>query len=274
MEFDFQQQAARHLVTPEISRQVAAIPKPVGSFGYDAWGFNEESLKLALALARPIYEKYFRVTVTGLENIPPTGRLLIIPNHGGQLPIDAFMLGYALATNPHAPRAARPMVERFLATIPYVNSFLTSIGAALGDPLNCSNMLKAEEAVIVFPEGIRGSGKPYRNRYQLQRFGAGFMHLAINFATPIVPVGIIGCEESMPALANLKPMAKLLGIPYLPLLPIYFPLPARIHIRIGKPMRFTAQAATEDAVLNHVAEVRDAVAALVAAGLAQRKSLF
>jgi 1-acyl-sn-glycerol-3-phosphate acyltransferase len=270
---DFRDKLLAQLVTPEIERLVSSIPKPVGSFGYDAWGYNESQFKIALGAAKLLYDKYFRVTTHGLENVPAQGRALIVGNHGGQLPMDGVMLGVALATSPHGPRLARAMIERFFPTVPWVGNFLNAIGAVIGDPVNCIKMLEMDEAIIVFPEGIRGSGKPYRKRYQLQRFGTGFMHLATSTHAPVVPVGIVGCEETMPALANLAPLAKLLGIPYLPIVPSLLPLPARVHLRFGEPMHF-APAHNEDEVAQQVEQVKERVRALVDEGLRQRTSIF
>jgi 1-acyl-sn-glycerol-3-phosphate acyltransferase len=270
---DFRDKALAYLVTPEIDALVASIPKPVGSFGYDAWGYNEGRFKVALGLGKLLYDKYFRVTTHGLENVPAGGRVLIIGNHSGQLPMDGILVAVAMATSPHGPRLARAMIERFFPTVPWLGNYLNSIGAVIGDPVNCVKMLEMDEAIIVFPEGIRGSGKPYRKRYQLQRFGNGFMHLATGTHTPIVPVGVVGCEETMPALANLAPLAKLLGLPYLPVVPSLLPLPARVHLRFGAPMHFAA-AHSEDAVTQQVEQVKDSVRTLIAEGLQQRTSIF
>ncbi|MGM0564986.1 MAG: lysophospholipid acyltransferase family protein [Pseudomonadota bacterium] len=260
------------LVTSEIDRQVNQFKKVVGSFGYDAWGFNSESAKVALALIRPLYEDYFRVKAYGVDNVPAEGPVLIIPNHSGQLPLDGLLAGYAIATRKKEPRAARAMIERFFPTVPFLGNMLNAIGAVIGDPLNCARMLDNGEAVIVFPEGIRGSGKMYEQRYQLQRFGSGFMHLAINHKTPIVPAGIIGCEETMPAIYNIKPLAKMLGIPYAPVTtPI--PLPARVSIHFGEPICFEG-ADTEEEIVQKVELVKDKIRELIAEGLSQRESVY
>lgn len=263
----------RRLVTPELEEQFARIPKPVGSFGYDPWGYNENAARLGLGVVKWLYEKYFRVTATGLENVPPQGRALIIANHSGQLPMDGVLIGYALATNPHGPRAPRAMIERFFPTVPYLGNLLNSMGAVIGDPLNCSKMLEQEEAIIVFPEGVRGSGKLYKHRYQLQRFGNGFVHLAMAHRTPIIPVGVVGCEETMPSIANIAPLAKLLGIPYAPVAPPV-PLPARVYLNFGEPMQFSGTAANEDQVTACVEQVKDRIRALLDAGLKQRTSVY
>lgn len=271
--FNVREEILKRLITPEIEAVVEKIPKPVGSFGYDPWGYNENMVKLGLGITHLLYEKYFRVTTTGLENIPASGRVLIVPNHSGQLPMDGVLTGYALATNPHAPRAARAMIERFFPTVPWLGNVLNGLGAVIGDPINCVKMLQNDEAIIVFPEGVRGSGKLYKHRYQLQRFGNGFMHLAISNKTPIIPCGIVGCEETMPSLYNIAPLAKLLGIPYVPVAPL-LPLPARVHISFGKPMVFAGSCANEAEVAAQVEQVKDEIRGLIDQGLKQRTSIY
>lgn len=261
------------LITPEIEDWVARAPKPTGSFGYDAWGYNEDAYKLGLGLFKLLYDRYFRVQASGLEHVPPAGRLLVIANHSGQLPMDGVLIGVALATNEHGPRAGRAMIERFFPTVPWLGNLLSSWGGVVGDPLNCAKMLEQEEAIIVFPEGVRGSGKPYHKRYQLQRFGNGFMHLALQHQTPILPVGVVGCEETMPSLANFSPLARLLGVPYVPIGPL-LPLPARVHLNFGQPMRFEGNVDNEDEVTRRVEEVKDAIRGLIDKGLKERTRIF
>ena len=260
------------LLTPDIDEVMSKIGKPVGSYGYDPWGYNEDVAKVGVACVRWLYEKYFRVTAHGLENIPAKGRLLVVPNHSGQLPMDGVLIGYALATNPHGPRAARAMIERFFPTVPWLGNLLNAFGGVIGDPVNCSKMLEGDEAILVFPEGVRGSGKLYKQRYQLQRFGNGFMHLAMNHKTPIVPVGVVGCEETMPAIYNIKPLAKLLGIPYAPVAPL-LPLPARVYLNFGKPMHFKP-VKTEEEVTARVEQVKERIRELVDAGLKERTRIY
>jgi len=274
LDLDLRERALAGLVTPDIEALVHRIPKPVGSFGYDPWGYNEDTFKITLGILRQIYDKYFRVTAFGLEHVPARGRVLIIPNHSGQLPIDGFLVGTALALNPNGPRLARAMIERFFPTVPFLGNFLNAIGGVIGDPVNCSKMLEMDEAVIVFPEGVRGSGKLFRDRYKLKRFGNGFMHLAINHDVPIVPCAVVGCEETMPALADIHPLAKLLGLPYFPLLPVYWPLPAKVNIYFGKPMKFGPGPVTEAEATVCVDEVKDEIRKLVDQGLMERKSIF
>ena len=264
----------RRIVTPEIEALVARLPKRTGTYGYDAWGYDERRVKVGVGIVRLLYERYFRAVAHGLENVPATGRALIIGNHSGQLPMDGVLVGYALLTNPHGPRAARAMIERFFPTVPFLGNLLNGLGAVIGDPLNCAKMLDAEETIIVFPEGIRGSGKPYRKRYQLQRFGNGFMHLAMTHDTPIIPVGIVGCEETMPSLGSIDPLARLLGIPYVPIVPSLLPLPARVVLNFGEPMRFSNDARDEDEVTARVEQVKGAIRGLIDKGLSERTGVF
>ncbi len=262
----------KRVVTPEVESAVARIPKPVGSFGYDAWGYNEDAMKVGLGGAKWLYDHYFQVEAHGLEHIPAAGRVLIIPNHSGQLPMDGVLIGVAAATNPHGPRAARAMIERFFPTVPWLGNLLNAWGGVIGDVVNCAKMLDTEEAIIVFPEGVRGSGKLYKDRYQLQRFGNGFLHLAANHDAPIVPCGVVGCEETMPAVYNIKPLAKALGIPYAPVAPP-LPLPAKVILNFGPPMHFKP-AKTEEQTTEQVEQVKTEIRRLIALGLAQRTKAY
>jgi 1-acyl-sn-glycerol-3-phosphate acyltransferase len=169
-------------------------------------------------------------------------------------------------------------VEKWVPRLPFVSSFYARLGQVVGTPENCRRLLAAGEALLVFPEGVRGLNKPYSERYRLKAFGPGFMRLALETHSPIVPVGIVGAEEQSPSFANLAPLARLLGMPALPLTPtglVPLPLPARYHLHFGDPLTFTGSADDEDAVLDEkVAQVRAAVEALIQAGLQARKHVF
>ena len=261
------------LINQEVEENLNTIKKDSGSFGYDAWGFNHEKAKIPYSLAKLAFDYYFRVETSGLENFPKSGRVLIIANHSGQLPIDGLLIGTALANNAHGPRAPRAMIERFFPSVPFLGTLLNQSGAVIGDPLNCANMLEREEAVIVFPEGIRGSGKPFDKRYQLQRFGNGFMHLAMTHRAPIVPVGVVGCEETIPSLGSIDPLAKLLGLPYVPIaLPVIFP--SKVFLSFGKPVYYEPDFKTEEEVSQRVEHIKDLLTDLIQKGLAQREGVF
>lgn len=263
----------KHFISDEISAFVDRIPKPVGRFGYDPWGYKDEGLKFWMSVFKPLFEHYFRVDCVGLENIPKHGRVLVVANHGGQLPIDGGLIGYAMATNQYAPRAARVMVERWVPTLPFIGNSLCRAGAAIGDPMNCIKMLRNEEAVIVFPEGVKGIGKPYSKAYQLQRFGTGFMHIALQEKVPILPVGVVGCEEAIPSLGNLESLASLLKVPHIPLA-VMFPLPSKVILSFGKPINIEGGDGSEQEVNAYVDQVKVAIDALIRSGREKRKGWF
>jgi 1-acyl-sn-glycerol-3-phosphate acyltransferase len=261
------------LVSKELDSQLNKINKPVGSLGYDPWGYNVDANKVAMAIFDYIYHKYFRVEARGIDNVPAEGPVLIVANHSGQLPIDGTLIGYALTSREKNPRVPRAMIERFFPTVPILGNMLNQVGAVLGDPVNCAKILSNNEAVVVFPEGIRGSGKLYKDRYQLKRFGNGFMHLAMKYNAPIIPVGVVGCEETIPAIANIKPLAKMLGVPYVPIaLPVVFP--AKVILNFGEPIYFDDNVIDEDHITERVEVVKSAISKLIDKGLSERKRLF
>ncbi len=264
----------RVLVSDEISQQVDSMLHPVGEFGWDPWGYSREGSKVGLSVAKWLYDNYFRVEAHGLQNVPARGRALVVANHSGQLPMDGILIGTAISTSPYGARAPRAMIERFFPTVPFVGNALNALGAVVGDPLNCAKLLERDEIIIVFPEGVRGAGKLYEKRYQLQRFGNGFMHLAITHKAPIIPVGVVGCEETMPAIHNFEGLARMLGVPYIPLAPPV-PLPARVVLNFGKPMDFTqAEINNEKDVTACVEEVKDEIRRLIQKGLKERREVF
>lgn len=257
----------------DIDQLLSRFPNKVGSYGYDPWGFNVNGIRPFIGWGKFFFENYFRVESHGLEHIPPQGRCLIIANHSGQLPLDAMLLGYAMVTNNQAPRAPKGMYERFVPTVPFISSIFNQWGGTVGDPENCIKMLENEEAVIVFPEGVRGISKPFKKRYQLQRFGLGFMHMALQTNTPIIPVGIVGCEETLINFGNIDFLQKITGFPAAPAL-LPFVLPSKVIINFGEPLNFSGENLREYQVEEMVFEVKRKIANLVDKGLQQRKGIF
>ncbi len=257
------------VVPPEIEQLVDSMPHNLGSMGYDPWGYNPETAKVGLTVLKWMYDHYFRVEATGLENVPTNGRAFVIGNHSGQLPMDGTLIGTALATNPDGPRIPRAMIERFFPTVPFVYTFMTQCGATIGDPVNCIKMLENEEVVIVFPEGVRGSGKLYKERYELKRMGTGFVRIAIQTNSPIIPVGVVGCEETMPSFGNFKSLAKLIGTPYFPIaIPVI--LPAKVFLNFGEPIHLEGDPDNETQMMEKVDEVKEVLQELIDLGLEQR----
>jgi 1-acyl-sn-glycerol-3-phosphate acyltransferase len=245
-------------------------------YGVDPFGF---SLDYALSAVGPLvwlYKHYFRCETFGLEHVPK-GRVLLVANHGGQLPVDGAMIGVALLTEAKFPRVIRSMVEKWVGTLPFVSTFFSRVGQIVGTPENCRRLLEHEEAILVFPEGLKGITKLYSQRYQLQDFGLGFMRLALETGTPIVPVAVIGSEEQAPAVVNLKTLGKVLGMPALPVTPygLPLPLPTKYRLHFGEPLRFSGRADDEDAELEKkVRVVKGAIQTLLEKGLAERKGIF
>ncbi len=269
-------------VDAEVSSAFDRLPDKLNEHGYDPWGFQPNIAKhLYSAIGRPLYN-YFRPTVTGLQNLPP-GRCLLIGNHSGQLPLDGMVVAVACLLHGEPPRMVRAMAERYFPRVPFLNEMFARGGVVVGDPINCRNLLEAGNAILVFPEGARGCGKPIQQRYQLTRFGRGFMRLALQTDTPVVPFSVIGAEESIPSVANFKPLAQMLGAPYVPIplhLPLlgplsYLPLPTKFYLDFGAPMTFSGLYDDEDELIDEkVAVVRDRIQAMIDEGLTRRPSIF
>jgi 1-acyl-sn-glycerol-3-phosphate acyltransferase len=262
---------------PGTRARLEKLTPPRNEYGVDPYGFDTEFAVAAIAPLLWLYRKYFRVELHGIERMPSEGRVVLVSNHSGQLPFDAAMIEVACLIEKDPPRAVRALVERWVPTLPFVSTFMARCGQIVGTPENCRRLLAADEAILVFPEGVRGLNKPFSKRYQLQRFGYGFLRLALESGAPIVPIGVVGAEEQAPALLDLKPLAKLLSFPSFPITPtlLPLPLPARYHIHFGEPLRFHGSPDEEDEVLERkVGEVEDAVRALLARGLAERKHVF
>ncbi len=267
------ERALSSIVDPEVERALAALSIAINAEGFDLWGFSPTEARALYSIGKRIFD-YFRTEVSGVENIPE-GRVLLVPNHAGQLPLDGVVIAVACLLRARPPRLVRAMIERWFPRVPYVNEALTRAGAVLGDPINCANLLAADQAILVFPEGVRGSGKTWRERYQLKPFGRGFMRLALKTDTPIVPVAVVGSEESIISVHNWAGAARALGVPYLPISPFlpllgpfaYVPLPVRFQVRFGEPMRFSGAWDDEDAVIDRKAdEVRQRVQQMVDEG--------
>jgi len=258
----------------ELRERIGNSPIELNSYGYDPWGFNPDVARRTLLLFALIYRYYFRVQTTGLENLP-AGRMLVIPNHAGQIAIDAGMIAIATVLDADPARPLRGMGEYWLPTLPFFNVFMARVGGVVGTPKNARDILEHGEAVIAFPEGVRGMNKTFAERYQLQEFGYGFMRLALETNTPIVPVAVVGSEEQAISVANVKWLADLLGMPAFPILLNYFPLPVRYHIYFGEPMEFRGNANDEDEVIGKkVEQVKRRIHDMIREGLRRRTNWF
>ena len=255
----------------------------VDDFGYDA----ELTDQVLMSLIRPIYEKYFRVEVKGIENIPSEGGALIVANHSGTLPLDGLMMQVAVHDHHPAGRHLRLLAADLVFMLPLVNELARKAGHTLACAEDAQLLLERGEVVGVMPEGFKGLGKPFSDRYKLQRFGrGGFVATALKTGVPIVPCSIVGAEEIYPMVGNAKTVARLLGFPYFPLTPTFpwlgplgmVPLPTKWTIQFGEPIptdQYTPEAADDPMlVFNLTDQVRETIQHTLYKLLVQRRSVF
>jgi len=266
----------------EVAARLRRMPTRTNEYGYDPWGLNVDVMRQTLVITALLYRYYFRVETIGIDNIPD-GRVLLISNHAGQIALDAAMIGTATVLEREPPRIVRGMGEYWLPTVPFLNLLMSRTGSVVGTPKNCTDLLNRGEAVIAFPEGIHGMNKLFSERYRLQRFGSGFMRLALSTHAPIVPIAVIGSEEQAPAIANLQGLGSLLGMPAFPITITFpwlgplglLPLPTKYRIYFGKPMRFDGDPDDEDAAIDRkVQKVVETIQGMIDRGLRERQGIF
>lgn len=268
-------------VLTELDRRLDAISTAVGDEGIDPFGMDPAALRSAAVAAVFMYKIYFRCQTRGVDHVPP-GPVILVANHAGQLPIDGVMITSAMLLEGERPRLARSLVDFWVPTLPFVSVFFSRVGVALGTPENAQRLLARGEALLTFPEGMAGITKTVDQAYQLQRFGLGFMRLALAADAPIVPVAVVGSEEQYPTLYNLKGVGGLLGLPALPIWPQMIvpllgllPLPVRYRLDFGEPMRFEGDPDDEDASIEDlVDQVRARLKAMIADSRNERRSIF
>ncbi len=259
-----------------------------GRYHEDEWGFDEEFAEAVYPFFDFLYEVWWRVQATGVENIPSHGRALVVSNHSGSLfPFDASMLVGAIMKQHPLPRWPRPMVLNWAFELPYLSFFMRKIGGVPASPFNAIRLLEQDQIVMVFPEGVKGTGKPFSERYRLQRFGrGGFVEVALRTGSPIIPVAVVGAEEIYPKIAESKTLAKLLGAPFVPITPTLpwlgplglIPLPSRWRIEFCEPIdlsEYPPEAAEDRALLFEISErVRDTIQEQLYEALVRRGSAF
>ncbi|MEU8539622.1 lysophospholipid acyltransferase family protein [Streptomyces sp. NPDC048717] len=259
-----------------------------GDYEVDEFGYDEElTEQVLMSLLRPVYEKYFRVEVKGIENIPAKGGALVVANHSGTLPLDGLMMQVAVHDHHPADRHLRLLAADLVFMMPVVNELARKAGHTLACGEDAERLLRAGEIVGVMPEGFKGIGKPFAERYKLQRFGrGGFVSTALRAGVPIVPCSVMGAEEIYPMLGNARTLARLLGLPYFPLTPTFpwlgplgaLPLPTKWTIEFGEPIPTDGYPleAAEDPMLmfNLTDQVREQIQHTLYKLLVQRRSVF
>jgi 1-acyl-sn-glycerol-3-phosphate acyltransferase len=259
-----------------------------GEYAVDEFGHDPDLVEHVLApLLRPLYRRWWRVEVRGLEHVPDEGPALVVGNHAGTLPFDAMMVTLALLDEHPAHRSLRTLAADLAFTLPVVAPLARKSGNTLASAEDAERLLQAGELVGVFPEGYKGLGKPFRERYRLQRFGrGGFVEVALRTGAPIVPVAVVGSEEIYPMVANLRRLARLLGLPYFPVTPTFpllgplgaVPLPSKWVIEFCPPIptaRYGGEAVLDPMVVFDLTDqVRDTIQQTIYRNLLARPGVF
>ncbi|MCQ4121953.1 lysophospholipid acyltransferase family protein [Rhodococcus tibetensis] len=269
--------------TAEFVRRRLSGDYHVDDFGYDPH-FAEN---VWLPILRPLFDKWFRVEVSGLENIPSTGGALVVANHAGVLPLDGLMTSVAVHDHHPAHRPLRMLAADLAFEMPVVGDLARKAGHTLACNPDAVRLLQNGEVAAVFPEGFKGIGKPFSERYKLQRFGrGGFVSAAMRTGAPIIPCSIVGSEEIYPKIGDLGTLARLLGMPYFPVTPLFphfgplglVPLPSKWYIEFGKPIvtdTYDASAADDPMELFEVTDhVRETIQQTLYRLLAKRRNVF
>lgn len=259
-----------------------------GEYHEDEWGFDEEFTEAVFPLFEFLYRVWWRVKVTGVANVPGHGRAILVSNHAGAiLPFDAVMIAVAIQKEHPLPRWVKAMVLNWVFELPFLSYIMRRLGGVPGNRANMTRLLAQEHPVLVFPEGVKGFGKPFPERYRLQRFGrGGFVEAALETGAPIVPVAVVGAEEIYPKLGESGPLARLTGAPYVPVTPTFpllgplglLPLPSRWRIEFLEPIDLSGYGpgASEDTslVFDVSEQVREQIQDALYRGLVERGPAF
>lgn len=262
--------------------------RAAGDYAVDDFGFDPDLTDhVLLPLLRPLYQRWFRVETIGMHHVPDTGGALVVANHSGTLPLDCLMLAVAVHDEHPRQRHLRMLGADLMFRVPVLGALARKQGSTLACNPDAERLLGDGELVGVWPEGFKGIGKPFRDRYKLQRFGrGGFASAALRTGAPIIPCSIVGAEEIYPKVGDLKPLARLLGAPYLPVTPLFpllgplglIPLPSKWYIEFGEPIDTTSlgpEAADDPmAVFNLNDQVRETIQFTLYRLLTHRRNPF
>lgn len=227
-----------------------------------------------------LYRLWWRVDAVGLERIPASGPVLLVANRAGTLlPYDAFMVTVALAMDHPSGRRSRPLVDEWLTELPLVGAVLRGLGAQPATPARLRRLLEAGDAAVAFPEGRDAYAKSFAQRYRLARFGrTALLRAAVELEVPVVPVAVIGSEETHPVLWRFERGGRPLGLPALPIAPNLLPLPTKWTLHVGQPLEtgnlVRMGGSVAEAVKLARTQIRERLQGLVSEGLGRRKSVF
>lgn len=258
------------------------VPAAIDDFGRD-----EEYIQRMKPVTDFLFNKYWRIQVEGLENVADTGPCLLVANHSGMLPFDGWMIQHAVHELHPSGRPVRFLMEQWFTSLPFLSYTMARLGQVRGSQVNAERLLERGELVGVFPEGVKGIGKSYRDRYHLQRFGrGGTVRLAMKTRAPVVPVAVVGAEETYPVMFTSGFLANVMRVPFFPFTPLFpllgplgaLPLPSKWHIRFGEriPLGDFSPGAWEDEILVNTLneDVRQTIQEMVSDLVQRRRSLF
>ncbi len=282
------QQAAGSLPDRLRAGLEAIVRRLEGDYHEDGWGFDEDFAEAVFPLFEFLYDRWWRVEAEGVGNVPAHGRGLIVANHAGAVfPFDATMLTMAVMKQHPLPRWPRFLVLDWAFELPFVSAFIRRVGGVPASPHNAARLLGEDELVMAFPEGVKGTGKPFSQRYRLQRFGrGGFVEVALRTGAPIVPAAVVGSEEIYPKLGESPALARAVGAPFVPITPTFpwlgllglVPLPSRWRIEFCEPIElapFGPDAAEDRRVVLDLSEqVRETIQEKLYENLVARGSTF
>jgi 1-acyl-sn-glycerol-3-phosphate acyltransferase len=277
----------------ELATRVASVAEFVrkrmtGDYTVDEFGFDPHlNNAIFLPLLRALFKSWFRVEVSGIENLPESGAALVVANHAGVLPFDGLMTSVAVHDHHPTQRDLRLLAADMVFDMPMMGQAARKAGHTMACTADAHRLLAAGELTAVFPEGYKGLGKPFKDRYKLQRFGrGGFVSAALRTKAPIVPCSIVGSEEIYPMIADVKLLARLLGLPYFPITPLFplagpvglLPLPSKWHIQFGEPIETVdyEESAAEDPMVTFelTDQVRETIQQTLYQLLANRRNMF
>jgi 1-acyl-sn-glycerol-3-phosphate acyltransferase len=259
-----------------------------GDYREDEWGFDEEFAEAVYPMFELLYDVWWRVVATGVAHVPAHGRAMLVANHSGSLfPFDASMMTAAIMKEHPLPRWPRFTVLNWAFVLPFLSAFMRRVGGVPANPDNAAALLERDQLVMVFPEGAKGTGKPFSERYRLQRFGrGGFVEVALRTRSPIVPVAVVGAEEIYPKVAESRALARLIGAPFVPITPTFpalgplglIPLPSRWRIEFCEAIDLSehpAEAAGDRSLVFELSEmVRETIQEKLYENLVKRGSAF
>lgn len=247
---------------------VDRLELPFNELGIDPYGISKKHLTVFFTALGLLYRRYFRVKAVGIENVPPRGRAMLVGNHSGGYALDGAMVITSMLLEMNPPRLAQGMAEKFINQLPLGGTWSARCGQFTGLPENAERLLLDDRLLMVFPEGAKGTAKLFKDRYSLVDFGTGFMRLALKTKSPIIPLGFAGSGDAVPTVYNSKTVGKLMGVPYVPFTPygIAAPLPVKLEVHYGEPMRFEGTGDEEDGVIRgYVDQVKSRITTLLEA---------